>query len=284
MNELRFSWTTVAVVGVGTLPRNEYISGLLDPAITEGSPTFSVNNYGTLFSEAVGNSPLSKTSGVFDFANNLSWSRGAHLFKFGGEFMWIRPNTTAASNGRGSLGFTGAFTQLPSARTTTGSSVADLLLGYASTVNTGTTLHSEERGFYYAGYANDQWTLSPNLTINYGARYEILTPFYDTQNGLGNFVTDPTSPLYLQYIKSGIDTRLPRALVYTDTNNIAPRVGLAYRVPNVKDMTIRSSFGIFYAQDQGSGITSRLSNNPPYNNYGAVSQSSDQIHTSTALP
>ncbi|MGI4853892.1 MAG: hypothetical protein ACRYF4_07605 [Janthinobacterium lividum] len=100
---------------------------------------------------------------------------------------------------------------------------------------------------------------------------------------MGNFVTDPGSPLYLQYIKSGLDTRLPRALIDTDKNNIAPRIGLAWRVPNVKDMTVRASFGLFYAQDQGSGITSRLSNNPPYNNYGAISQSSDQLRTSTAF-
>jgi hypothetical protein len=283
LNEARFSWTTVADVGVGTLPRNEYIPGLLDPAITEGIPNFNITNLGGIGSEAIGNSPLNKTSGVWDWADNFSWSRGKHLLKFGGEVLWIRPNTSAASNGRGSLGFTGAFTQLPSSRANTGNALADLLLGVANSVGTGTTLHSEERGWYYAGYANDQWTVTPNLTLNLGTRYEILTPFYDTSNGLGNFVTNPTSPLYLQYIKSGLDTRLPRALIYADTNNIAPRVGFAYRVPNAKDMTVRGSFGMFYAQDQGSGITSRLSNNPPYNNYGAVSQSSDQIHTSTAF-
>jgi hypothetical protein len=283
LNELRFSWTTVADVGLGTHARNEYISGLLDPAITEGSPTFSLTNFGTIGSEAVNNTPLHKTSGVWDWAENLSWSRGSHLLKFGGELLWIRPNTMAASNGRGSLGFTGAFTQLPTSRSNTGSAVADLLLGYANSVNTGTTLHSEERGWYYAGYANDQWTLSPNLTLNYGVRYEVFTPFYDTKDGIGNFVTDYTSPLYLQYIKSGIDPRLPRALIYTDTDNVSPRVGFAYRVPHVKDLTVRSSFGIFYSQDQGLGVTSRLSNNPPYNNYGAISQSSDQIHTSTSF-
>ncbi|WP_263377844.1 TonB-dependent receptor [Granulicella paludicola] len=286
LNDLRFSWTTVNDHGQGTLPLNSYIPGLLDAAITEGIPIFNVTNFGSLGSEAVGNSPLSKTSGVWDWADNVSWSHGSHLWKFGGEVLWIRPNTSAASNGRGSLTFTGAFTQLPTTsatRTTSGSAVADFLLGYANSVGTGTTLHSQERGWYYGGYANDQWTVTPNLTLNYGLRYEVFTPFYDTNNGLGNFVTDVNSPLYLQYIKAGLDTRLPRALIYTDTNNIAPRVGLAYRVPHVKDMTVRSSYGIFYAQDQGSGITSRLSNNPPYNNYGAINQSSDQINTSTAF-
>ncbi|MGI4758259.1 MAG: carboxypeptidase regulatory-like domain-containing protein [Janthinobacterium lividum] len=283
LNELRFAWTTIAYDGLGTFPRQEFIPGLLDPNLSEGWPTFSLSNQSTLGSVAVGNSPISKTSGVFDWADNVSWSHGRHLTKAGGEMMWIRPNTQAASSGRGSLGFSGAFTQLPSARTTSGNSVADLLLGYANTVNTGTILHSQERGWYYGGYVNDQWNVTQNLTINYGVRYELFTPFYDVDNRQANFVTDPDSPLYLQYIKAGIDTRLPRAGVYADTNNLAPRVGFAYRVPNVKDMTVRGSFGMFYSQDQGLGITSRLSTNPPYNNYGAISQTSDQLNVSSAF-
>ena len=77
LNELRFSWTTVADVGLGTLPRNEVVPGLLDPSITEGGPTLTLSNYGTIGSEAIGNTPLTKTSGVWDWADNLSWSRGA---------------------------------------------------------------------------------------------------------------------------------------------------------------------------------------------------------------
>lgn len=286
LNELRFSWTSIADDGLGTFARKEFISGLLDPNLAEGWPTFTVTSAGTIGSEAVGNSPLHKTSGVWDWADNVSWSHGKHLTKFGGEMMWIRPNTQAASNGRGGLTFTGAFSQQPTTSATKASSgygVADLLLGYANGLTTGTVLKSEERGWYYGGYANDQWTVTPNLTINYGVRYELFTPFYDVNNGEANFITDPDSPLYLQYIKAGIDTRLPRALVYTDKNNLAPRVGFAYRVPGVKDMTLRGSFGMFYSQDQGLGITSRLSTNPPYNNYGAISQTSDQLNTSTAF-
>lgn len=283
LNEVRFAWTTIAYDGIGTFDRKEYIPGLLDPNLTEGWPTFNVQNQSTIGSVAVGNSPISKTSGVFDWADNLSWSHGKHLTKVGGEMMWIRPNTRAASSGRGSLGFSGAFTQLPSTRTTSGNGVADLLLGYANTVNTGTILSSQERGWYYGGYANDQWSITPNLTVNYGVRYELFTPFYDVDNRQANFVTDPDSPLYLQYIKSGVDTRLPRAGVYADTNNLAPRVGFAYRVPSVKDMTIRGSFGMFYSQDQGLGITSRLSTNPPYNNFGAISQTSDQLNVTSAF-
>ncbi len=281
INEARFAWTTVGISAAGLMPRNEIIPGLLDPAITAGMPNVNVQNRGGIGAEAVNNSPLYKSAGVFDFADNLTWSRGKHLFKFGGETMWIRPNTQAALGGRGSLSFTGVFTQLPSNRNNTGSGTADLLLGFASAVNTGTVLRSEERAWYYAGYFNDQWEATPNLTLNFGLRYEYLTPFWDTQNRLANLVLDP-GPLYGQFVVAG-DSRLPRALVYADKNNVAPRLGFAYQVPNVNNFTIRGSFGTFYAQDQGSGITSRLSSNPPFYNYGAISLASDQLRTSTGF-
>jgi hypothetical protein len=136
INNTRFAWTTVADVGAGTMARNEIISGLLDPAITVGMPTISVQNLGSIGSEAVSNSPLSKTSGVFDVAENMIWTHSKHMLSYGGEVMWIRPNTEAALGGRGSLGFTGAFTESPSNRTATGEGLADMLLGYAHSVAT----------------------------------------------------------------------------------------------------------------------------------------------------
>ena len=66
-----------------------------------------------------------------------------------------------------------------------------------------------------------------------------------------------------------------------DRNNWAPRVGFAWRVPGLKDTVIRSSYGIFYAQDQGNGVTSRMTNNPPFFGYGGVSVTSDQLNPST---
>jgi len=284
INELRFAWTTTSVNSGGTLPRQEIIPGSLDLAVNTGYPNFSVSNIASLGGTApcCGNSPLIKTAGVFDYSDNVSWSRGKHELKFGGEFLQIRPRTFATVNGRSGFGFTGVFTQNPLARGNSGSALADLLLGDANSLTTGTVAQNEERGWYLGGYGTDQWTVTDNLTLNLGLRYEYTTPFIETQNRLGNFILDAGSPFYGKLVFSG-NPAFPRALINGYKKDLAPRLGLAYRVPNVKEMTVRASYGIFYAQDEGTGVTNRLTSNPPFFGYGSVTISSDQLHPATGF-
>lgn len=284
INEFRFSWATTGIISGGTMARNEIITGSLDPAVTTGTPSFTVSNISNLGGQApcCGNSPLAKTSGVFDFADNVSWSRGKHQLKFGGEYLWIRPRTFATSNGRSTFGFTGVFTQNPQSRGNTGNPIADLLLGDANSLQTGTVAENEERGIAYGFYAADQWQISERLTINYGLRYEYTSPFVETTNKEANFILNPSNPQYGKLLFAGDSTR-PRSLIYPDRNNFAPRVGLAYRVAGVKSMTIRAAYGMFYAQDEGTGVTNRLTSNPPFFGYGAVTTSSDQLNPATGF-
>jgi hypothetical protein len=284
IDEFRFSWTTMGIASGGTMARNEIIPGSLDLRVTTGTPVFSVSNYSGLGGQAgcCGNSPLQKTAGVFDFADNLSWSVGKHQLRFGGEVLLIRPHTFATSNGRSTFGFTGVFSQNPQSRGSSGNAIADLLLGDANSLTSGTVAENEERGWTYGIYVADQWQISSTLTINYGLRYEYSSPFVETQNRMGNFILDPGSPQYGQLIFSG-NSLLPRSLLYGDKNNLAPRVGFAYRVPGVKNMSVRSSYGIFFGQDEGTGVTNRLTSNPPFFGYGATTISSDQLNPSTGF-
>ncbi|MDQ2900659.1 MAG: TonB-dependent receptor, partial [Acidobacteriota bacterium] len=278
INELRFTWTTISLDQDATQALNPVIPGSLDPAVTSGTPTFNVSGYAGLGSQpsCCGNSPLRKSSGVWDWADNLSKSFGSHLLKFGGEFILIRPSTFAASNGRGSFGFTGVFSQNPQARSATGSSIADLLLGDANSLTAGTIANSVERSWFGAGYVQDQWTVNRQLTLNLGVRYEYAAPYIETKNRMANFILDPGDPLYGQLIQAGNSAR-PRSLIYGDTNNWAPRAGFAWRVPRTKDLVVRGAFGLFYGQDQGTGVTNRLTSNPPFFGYGAQVIASDQL-------
>jgi hypothetical protein len=284
INEFRFTWTTITLASDSTVARNEIIPGSLDPSVDSGTPTFNISNYAAYGAQAscCTNSPLRKTSGVWDWSDNLSKSFGSHLLKWGGEFMLIRPSTFATSNGRSSFGFTGVFTQSPQSRSNSGNALGDLLLGDANSLTTGSTAQAVERGWFAGGYFQDQWTVNRQLTVNLGVRYEYSAPYIETQNRMADLVLDAGNTLYGQYILAG-DKRLPRSLVSGDYNNIAPRVGLAWRVPGAGDLVLRSSFGIFYAQDEGTGVTNRMTSNPPFYGYGAQTISSDQLNPASGF-
>ena len=284
VNELRFSWTRITVGNDETTPLNPLIQGLLDPKIQHGTPTVNVTGYATIGAQpgCCGNSPLSKSSGVWDLSDNLSKSFGRHLFKLGADVQDIRASTFSALNGRGVLGFTGVFTQNPASRSNTGSPIADLLLGDANSLVTGTNAAAVERGKYAGWYFQDQWTVTPSLTLNLGVRYELYFPYVEQYDHMANFILNPADPNYGRLVLAGLNGQ-SRSLLALDKNNWAPRVGFAWRVPGLKSTVIRSSYGIFYGQDQGSGVTSRMTNNPPFYGYGGVSITSDQLNPSTGF-
>ena len=284
VNEARFAWTSIDLRSDATQARNEIIPGALDPQLDSSIPQFNISGFSTIGAQAscCTNSPLHKTSGNWDVSDNLSKMVGTHSLKMGAEIMLIRPSTEAALSGRGTFGFTGVFTQNPPSRTGSGSPVADFLLGTANSVTAGTIGQAVERGWYGGGYFQDDWTVSSRLTVNLGVRYEYTSPYTEVNNRMANFITTPGDPQYGSLILSG-DYRKPRALITADKTNFAPRVGFAYRVPGVKNLVVRSSFGIFYAQDPGIGVGQRITNNPPFFGYGALSIVSDQISPSTGF-
>ncbi len=284
VNEFRFSWTRLTLSQDATLGFDQIINGSLDPAIKSSIPTFGVAGYATIGAQpgCCGNDPLTKSSGVWDISDNVSKSLGRHQIKFGVDYQAIRPTTFAALGGRGSFGFNGVFSQNPQHRAGTGSGVADLLLGLANTANTGTVADVVERGYYLGEYFQDDWAVTSRLTLNLGIRYESFFPYTETKNQMGNFIIDPQDPLYGHLIFAGNSAK-PASLVYQDNKNWAPRLGFAYRVPGTSDLVVRGSYGIFYAQDEGLGITSRMTSNPPFFGYGGIALISDQLNPSTAF-
>ncbi|HZQ52038.1 MAG TPA: TonB-dependent receptor [Bryobacteraceae bacterium] len=284
VNEFRLNWTRIAIDQDATLARDEIIPGMLDPQIKSSIPTFNLSGYATIGAQTPGltNDPLSKSSGTWDIADNATKSWGRHTLKFGAEFMLIRPTTFSALSGRGSMTFNGVFTQNPQARSGTGSSVADALLGVANNLTTSTVGQAVERGRYLGTYLQDDWTVTSNLTLNLGVRYELFWPYYTDPNRMANFILDPSSSYFGQMVIAG-NPAFPRSLETMDKNNVAPRVGLAYHVPGVNDLVVRASYGIFYAQDNGWGVSSRMTNNPPFWGYGGASITSDQLLPTTGF-
>jgi hypothetical protein len=283
VNELRFSWTRLTINQDETGPLDQIVPGVLDPAIQHGTPNITISGgFASIGAQpgSVGNSPLDKSSGVWDISDNVSRVYGKHLLRFGTDLQAIRPTTFAALNGRGTLGFTGVFTQNPQKRSGTGNGLADLILGDANSLNTGTVADAVERGKYGGWYVQDQWSMTSSLTLNLGLRYELPLPYVETRNRMADFIVNRSDPLFGHYLIAGLNGQ-SRTLIDAHYKDWAPRVGFAWHVPGMNNVVIRSSFGIFYAQDQGNGVTNGMTSNPPFYGYGSVAISSDQLNPAT---
>src|SRR5579871_3270694 len=108
----------------------------------------------------------------------------------------------------------------------------------------------------YFGYLQDDFKVSPKLTLNLGIRYEFATPQYERDNRLANF-----NPATNSLIFASDGSLFQRALVKPDYGNWAPRLGLAYQV--APKTVIRSAYGISYVQFNRLGGENLLAYNGP---------------------
>lgn len=258
------------------------IRGLVSPPpLAWGTPSVGLGQGLAGFGEQV-NGPFIQNSHIFQWVDNVSVIRGKHSLKFGGEFRRDRFNEAGVPFQRGSFAFSGVVTEDPSRRGPTGHPMADLLLGQPTRSQRARVPASGLlRAPAAAAYFEDTWKITPRLTLNMGLRYEFTAPYHDKYRGAMNVLffdhgftpdvrVDPNSqvPLLVRtgsgdfheglpyHWHDGVPTAsagdtdvLPRALMATDKNDFAPRLGIAWR-PDDKT-TIRTGFGVFYIQDIG---------------------------------
>ena len=156
-------------------------------------PTMSISGFTSL---GAGNfQPVWSNGQNRQIKNDTSWIKGKHTLKFGFESQWIQTNNVNARMEGGSFSFSGRYTR-NSVNNSGGSPVADFLLGYVDGSTYSTSTRVEARATLLTGYVQDDWKLTPRLTLNLGARYEYLRPFQDKYNKLANvdLDTDPSNP------------------------------------------------------------------------------------------
>jgi hypothetical protein len=196
--------------------------------------------------------PNDKTAGTFQVLDNLSIARGAHTIKTGADLRWVRSDSIGAQFARGIFTFNGRFT---------GASFGDFLLGMTSARQLSTVQAGNLRERDYMVYAQDDWRIAQQLTLNLGLRYELASPRFDTLDRMS--ALDSSVFPEVRVIRAGEAGRSwsDRALVGTDTNNWAPRIGLAYQ-PSQR-WTTRAAWGLFYGTPKGTGVATYLLNNWP---------------------
>jgi hypothetical protein len=276
LNEIRFGWArqeSLSTFGVGGqtfdgpgLLKTAGMQGIRsDPPKGSQVPDIQINGI-----RGTGNGRESVTrSRTWQFADNFSWIRGNHTFKFGADIR--RLNTTDITSfftgdDMGTYQFNGQYT---------GFGLADFLLGIPNTTTIANTGADVDGVTYHTGvYAQDDWRVNRKLTINYGVRYELHPMFYDNALTTTNFdrafpgpgarivlaneeARKFSSPAFLASIGAtpvvlAKDVGLPETLRYNDYNNFMPRFGFAYRPFTNNKTVIRGGYGIFTATILGS--------------------------------
>ena len=294
INELRFGYMETreiqqvpginedAEFGITGAPNYPEVHGLPTFAIS-GLNTLGTTGPGTLPLGATGsgNLPLNKQGKNQQFFDNLSWVKGRHTLKFGVDIEQVMLYGYVTLSARPALTFTGVFTQNPQSRAGTGSAFADFLLGEVNQLTVSTRPRNWEKQHTAEGYVQDDWKVSPKLTVNLGLRYELAMPWYEIHNDFSDFILQP-GPAYglLVTAPDASQYGLRNSFATPDTKNFAPRAGLAYQL--TPKTVLRSGFGVFYGRtDENLGISSRPTNNPPY--FLRSIDTSDQIHTLMTL-
>ena len=208
-------------------------------------PTINITNYYQLSPGTHAN----YRENVFNESDVVTMIRGRHTLHFGGEFVAFRADSTAWGNLiSANLGFTGVYTQQGNTKATAtgGDPYADFLLGQ---VNNWSALNSPT---YYgrlknpAVFVQDDWKISPKLTVNLGLRWEGRTGWTDPSKNMRSFDTTITNPATGQgggmwYGLTHTNGR--QRLQQNQWNNWLPRFGFAWQP--VAKMTVNGGFGIY---------------------------------------
>jgi hypothetical protein len=209
------------------------------PSITVSGPDGVFNMYD--LQRQIG--PRVRSNSIAPFTDTLSWQRGRHFLKFGGELDYRGVTFGQARAPRGQFTFDGTYT---------GSSVADFMLGYirSDSVNPAHT-NTDLYDYWYAGFVNDDWKLTPRLTITLGLRYDYFQRYKQKDDRFVNIqlngfvVADTVTPKTSAW---------GRELLAPDRNNFGPRFGFAWRPPISGEMVVRGGYGIYYTPQISNAI------------------------------
>jgi hypothetical protein len=202
------------------------------------------------FQESIGQATDSSSGDSYTLPidADLTWVRGKHELKFGMQWMHLYLNDINDSFANGQYSFGTDFTNLPDLGATNpgqtlaggqqqpGIGYAQFLLGYVSTATVQSPYHQQYASNEFASYAQDQWRLTPKLTINYGLRYNLFFSPYEAQNRIADFCPTCPNPAAgnlpgaLTFWGSGPGRNGRRGILDVYPWAFDPRLGAAYAI------------------------------------------------------
>ncbi len=271
------------------------ISGVATDPAASNAPAFIVPGY-----NAVGGAPSTPRSWYSDRYEgqaNISLVRGGHLLKAGLHIVNHHETFPEIIIPNGLYVFDGSFT---------GHSMADMLIGVPGNFLLSPELFDPQfRQTEIMPWIQDDWRVTPKLTVNLGLRYERRPWPVSDNNTISNIVLPPgggqasvvlSGPCVPDPPVRRCETALPTSISSTrstlgqdDNNNFAPRIGFAYRVGDSEKMVVRGAYGVFFQPEPFNQFVF-LSINPPfvsfYNRFNNLSnyQSWDWYNPTAGLP
>jgi hypothetical protein len=237
---------------------------------TRQNLNFGFNGVGT------SSGPSINIENAFSYIDNLTWQHGLHFFTMGIQAIRYQQNYTTNNNNGGLLGnisYNGSFTASgdPDTESDTGYGPADFVLDRVSGVGaTLSDINVGQRQWRTAGYANDDFKIRPNLTLNLGLRYEFDQPWVESSNKTGNIIvnaSDPNfgQPIYAKSVPAGAEPGSGicknRACYQPNYRQIMPHLGFAYQAAD--RWVVRGGYGAtsFF---EGYSYNQRLTSLTPF--------------------
>jgi carboxypeptidase family protein len=278
-----FSPTLVNEFRFGFVHINDVLGNIAPVTVSDlgiDRPTNSVTNsiYKFVLASSgfeVGPAPFAdqhQTQNNYNLVDTVSWVRKKHVFRFGGEYTRVNLDKLFPQVFNGEIFFTNtpAGSVLPTATT----DFQNYLLGAPQfSFGGGGVANHQYRTNNYGFFAQDDWKIRQDLTLNFGVRTEIFGGFYDNLCHIGNL--DPALANKGQYpfvypscvtklTTLGLTSNGSRTTYRNNySTNLGPRIGLAYDLFGHHTTTIRAGFGIYYVRED-VGTVDQLSFQAPF--------------------
>jgi len=211
---------------------------------------------------------LIQKDNTYELRDSFSRVIGGHTFKAGGEVMLSQVNIAPDVQSNGTFEFSGSET---------GVDFADFLIGIASFYKQGDAQPAYMRNRYGALFLQDNWRVTPHLTVNYGVRWDVIMPWYEKYNQIQTLIPGEQSVVFPD-APTGIvfpgDPGIARSLAPTRWNNLSPRMGVAWSLQGDSGLarllfgesgesSIRLGAGRFFTAIEGvsAGV---MVGDPPY--------------------
>jgi hypothetical protein len=306
LNYLHTTRVSPAANDLSGIPATYGIQGIPQEHENGGLPAFGINGLSTLGGNAF--LPSDEVSSTIQLNDDFTKIYGKHTFKMGIEWQHVKFSTLQPPWSRGEFDYGGTYTDVAGSGHGGNTGRADFALSPIAAQNGGTVDYAggpnsifisnisltDNGKNYYGTYFQDDWRVSPKLTVNLGLRWDFFGLVYEHHANQANFAPSGPpigSPLYMipegpnatfltqpvdcvanpnflncllakDGIGLAITNKYGKGLGDSQKANFAPRVGFAYQV--TPKLVARGGFGIFYNGFENRGFSPNLGENYPF--------------------